>query len=190
MGAGAIAGLQDEKQMMADDVGAFLGENWWAMWKTLDTADAGFVKCTALRQWFIDNAGTEFGGKPAFWKVLIGADGVFKEKVFRRAFMHVTIRDPSHDNVNIYDYEFRRLCRNVILANQLADLAGETEAEAKNLTKEEFVACCKALFADSIDEATYDRAFKNIDDLGGNKWANELVEFNEFTHYVITVMDA
>lgn len=189
MGAGAIAGLTDEKQKTADMVRDFLNANWWPIWQSIDAENRGFVRATVLRQWLIDNAGTKFGDCDPFFARMTGADGAFKDKVFRRAFAHVTLRDGSHENTNIYDYEFRRLCRYMVLMNELGELCGETEGEEKTLNKEEFVTACKACFA-TLDDATYDRAFVNIDDLGGNKWANEKIAFDEFSHYVITVMDA
>ena len=73
--------------------------------------------------------------------------------------------------------------------NELSVLCGETEAEEKTLNKADFVSSTRAVFAD-IDDATLDRAFANIDDLGGNKWKNDLICFDEFCHYIFCVMDA
>ena len=146
------------------------------------------MRSSVLRQWIIDNAETKFGEFEGFFKKM-SEGGVFKDKVFRRAFAHVTLRDGAHENTNIYDYEFRRFCRYMVIMNELSGLCGETEGEEKTLNKEEFVSACKGCFA-TLDDATYDRAFANIDDLGGNKWANEKIAFDEFSHYVITVMDA
>ena len=185
MGAGALAGFTMDFQVKSTNVTNFLGANWFDIWAKLDAEKKGFVK-TGVCADFLTSIQDDFDG---FFKPLMGTDGKLKQKVYVRAFKHTTLRDGGFEGTNIYDFEFRRLVRYLILMNELSMLCGESEAEEKNLTKEDFTKACRTIFEDINDE-TLDKAFANIDDLGGNKWKNELICFDEFCHYVFCVMDA
>ena len=180
-----MSGLTIDFELKKDNVNNYLGQNWYDIWNKMDTGGIGFVKADFAANWISENV-ENFDG---FFKPMIGSDGKLKMKVFTRAFAHVTLRDGTHSNTNVYDYEWRRLLRYMVLMNELSLLCGELEAEDKTLNKEDFKKACTALFQ-GIDDPTLEKAFKNIDDLGGNKWANDLIGFDEFCHYAFCVMDA
>ncbi|KAH8092807.1 ATP-dependent DNA helicase [Aureococcus anophagefferens] len=140
MGAGALAGFTIDFQVKATNVNNFLGANWFDIWKLIDTEDKGFVKTEVVRDFIAANAGkfTSPEFPTGFFAPILGADGKIKHKVYLRAFLHTTLRDGGHQNTNVYDYEFRRLCRYLFLMNELSVLCGETEAEEKTLNKADF----------------------------------------------------